>query len=144
MEVLTSLGLAQLANRNFMNLSGGESQRVCIAALIAQQSNCWLLDEPANHLDPAVQETVYNDLTTAWQSGQTMIVVTHDINLFLRSIPTSLMDKVRLIGINEGALCFETSLQDCDIAQKISILYGIPVQVVSINDKTQLLFGRFH
>ncbi len=56
---LERVGLGHAASARLTELSGGERQRVAIAALLAQEARFLLLDEPANHLDPAQQNETY-------------------------------------------------------------------------------------
>src|SRR5699024_1281415 len=50
-EALKQTGIDYMAKRNFLNLSGGEKQRVIISRVLAQQTDLLILDEPTNHLD---------------------------------------------------------------------------------------------
>lgn len=69
------------ANRSMQQLSGGESQRILIAAALAQQSQVLLLDEPCSFLDPRYQTEIHNLIHELnHQHGISIIEASHDIN----------------------------------------------------------------
>jgi ABC-type cobalamin/Fe3+-siderophores transport system ATPase subunit len=81
-ESLEATGTLHLAERSYMALSGGEKQRVIIAAALAQQADMLLLDEPTASLDPGYQLDIADLLRTLNQArGLTMVLATHDLNL---------------------------------------------------------------
>lgn len=121
-EWLSEVQAAELAERRVTKLSGGELQRVKLAALLAQETPLLLLDEPANHLDPAYQLEVYRLLGRAWDRGLGILCVTHDINLLgLLPDPAS----IRLLGVRAGELRFDTSYADPELSSRLSDLYGV-------------------
>ncbi|MEU4347971.1 ABC transporter ATP-binding protein [Streptomyces sp. NPDC023838] len=77
-RAMTRTGVAHLADRGFLSLSGGEKQRALIARALAQQPQVLVLDEPTNHLDIAHQLDV---LTLVRDSGLTVLAALHDLNL---------------------------------------------------------------
>jgi iron complex transport system ATP-binding protein len=75
-------GTADLERRPFASLSGGEKQRVVIAAALAQASDVMLLDEPTASLDLAYQIEVASIVRRLnRERGTTMVLSTHDLNL---------------------------------------------------------------
>ncbi len=81
-EALAATGTADLAERPFHQLSGGEKQRIVIAAALAQSAALWLLDEPTASLDLGYQLEVSSLLLRLNRDhGVTMAISTHDLNL---------------------------------------------------------------
>jgi ABC-type cobalamin/Fe3+-siderophores transport system ATPase subunit len=76
-EVLTALGLNEIADRLVTTLSGGESQRVAIAQAIAQRTPVLLLDEPLAAQDVSSRKKIIELLKQLAESGTTVVVVAH-------------------------------------------------------------------
>jgi len=126
-KALAELNIRGLAKRTMNTLSGGEAQRVALAALATQQATWMLLDEPANHLDPAQQVFVYRTLGRLWAQGQGVMCITHDINL-LRHVAGQQPEKnIHVVGVNAGKLSFKTALDNAQLADQLSTLFGLPV-----------------
>ncbi|MBN2719887.1 MAG: ABC transporter ATP-binding protein, partial [Proteobacteria bacterium] len=80
-EAFALTGTTEFAERDMRTLSGGERQKVFLAAVLAQGARILLLDEPATFLDPFHEEKVLAILENLRRrSGKTIISVTHDIN----------------------------------------------------------------
>jgi putative ABC transport system ATP-binding protein len=85
-ELLEQLGLAALADRVAGRLSGGEQQRVAIAAALSSGAQLVLADEPTSQLDAASREHVMELLTQVHaEFGRTVVIVTHDSSVAARS-----------------------------------------------------------
>ena len=70
------------ADRPIATLSGGEAQRVHLAAALAQEPRILLLDEPTASLDLQHQQSIFRILNErAGRDGLGVVVVTHDVNL---------------------------------------------------------------
>lgn len=74
-------GTASFRDRRMHTLSGGEAQRVMIAAALAQQTPLILLDEPTSFLDPHHQHDIEQLIRRLnIDHNITIVEVTHDIN----------------------------------------------------------------
>lgn len=82
---LQRMGLGNMVHRQLSSLSGGERRRVDLAAMVLQQTQVVLLDEPVNHLDLRYQVELLGELILEWkEDGDIVIMVMHDVNLALR------------------------------------------------------------
>lgn len=87
-EAMGLTDVAQLADRLVDTLSGGERQRVWLAMLMAQDSECLLLDEPISALDVAHQIEVLSLVRRLSKDrGLGVAVVLHDVNMAARFRP---------------------------------------------------------
>ena len=78
-EVLSMLGIVQLADRYPTQLSGGQQQRVAIARTIAPSPSVVLFDEPLSNLDARLRVDTRSELVDVHRaSGATSVYVTHD------------------------------------------------------------------
>ena len=140
-EILQRNNIEHLQDRDWHTLSGGEAQRIAWACMQAQDAKMWLLDEPANHLDPAVQREMYQNIVSEWIQGRTLIVVTHNINLILGAVPTDQYSKVDVLGLQNGKEMFTKPLSDSNLCNHIGQLYDLAVQRVSVFGSDYLVFG---
>ena len=81
-QAMTTMDVAQLAERSVMDLSGGERQRTVIARALAQTPKALLLDEPTAFLDLQHQLEICSVLRSLKENrGLTIVIVSHDLNL---------------------------------------------------------------
>lgn len=78
-EVMDLFSLKPLANRHPYDLSGGQLQKASIAGALLPHPKVLLLDEPSKGIDPAAKEELGKLLKRLSKAGQTIIMVTHDI-----------------------------------------------------------------
>ena len=91
---------------------GGQKQRVALARALAMKPEVLLLDEPTSALDPELVGEVENPLPMQQKSGQTMVLVSHDM-----SFVAQVADKV-LFWIKDGLLNLEHQRKSCNIQKK--------------------------
>jgi ABC-type Fe3+/spermidine/putrescine transport system ATPase subunit len=78
-ELLATLGLEGLGERNVTALSGGQRQRVALGRALAIDPRILLLDEPLSNLDARIRQTVRHEIRALQKRlGITAIHVTHD------------------------------------------------------------------
>ncbi len=100
-SALTLCGLENFRSRTLATLSGGERQKVHIAAALAQDAPLMLLDEPTTFLDPRQSMEIEDLLFELHQRAKrTLLVVTHDIN-------RALLESDRVIGLKQGRILFD-------------------------------------
>jgi ferric hydroxamate transport system ATP-binding protein len=106
------------------SLSGGERQRVWIAMLVAQDSECLLLDEPISALDIAHQiEVLQLVRTLSVERGLGVVVVLHDVNMAARFCDD-------LLALKGGRLLASGTPAELMHAETLGAIYGIPMGTV--------------
>ena len=127
-RALRQLGLAGLAGRSLDTLSGGEQQRVAIAALLAQATPILLLDEPINHLDPRHEIGVLGLFRELTRAGSSVLAALHDPSLAAR-----FADRVLLL-YGDGRWRFGPT-EAVLTAASLGELYGTPMLELQANGR---------
>ncbi|MEU8660596.1 ABC transporter ATP-binding protein [Actinoplanes philippinensis] len=116
-------GVHEMAGRPVGELSGGEMQRVWLAACLAQQTGVVLLDEPTNHLDLRYQiETLDLVRDLADEHGAAVGIVLHDLDHAARIADTLLL-------LHAGRIHAAGDPLDVLTAGHLSEVYGLRVDV---------------
>lgn len=100
LDLLESVGCAQLADRYPFQISGGQKQRVAIARALIGRPDLMLLDEPTASLDPENVRGILSLLNGIATEGRnmTMICVSHEIG-FARHLAD------RIVFLRDGEIC---------------------------------------
>jgi putative ABC transport system ATP-binding protein len=101
-HLLESVGLGSRTEHRPEQLSGGEMQRVAIARALISDPAVLLADEPTGNLDSHKSEEILHLLKKLNQTGQTIVMVTHDSN-------AASFGK-RIIKVKDGSLSEDISI----------------------------------
>lgn len=135
-RALAELGAAHLAERFTDKVSGGELQRALLATLLAQEAPLLLVDEPANHLDPAQQLAAYRTLGQLWRKGHGLVVVTHDLNL---AAQLGSPERLRVLGLRSGRIAFDSTLAAGSLTRDLTELFGVELCEVELHGQRHWL-----
>lgn len=80
-EYLERFGLTELSDRDPLDLSGGERQKLALAKLISEKPGALLLDEPTKGMDAAAKRELSFFLRELAAEGTAVLLVTHDAEL---------------------------------------------------------------
>lgn len=89
---LKLLDIEEYRDRNPFDLSGGQTQRVAIASILAMEPQVIVLDEPTSQLDPQGSEEVFRVVDKLSKTGITIIMVEHKMEKM-----ASYCDKILLL-----------------------------------------------
>lgn len=78
-DMMERLGLAAVAVRNPLDLSGGQQQLVAFAKLLLTQPDLLILDEPTKGLDAAARTKLARLVQELRQEGRSVLLATHDL-----------------------------------------------------------------
>ena len=108
-KALNSVGLDEsYYKRPPFELSGGEKRKVAIAGILALNPDIIIFDEPTVGFDPASAKELMNLIVSMHQSGKTIIVITHDMDLVNEyAQKVFMLDKGKLVFSGTPADFFE-------------------------------------
>jgi energy-coupling factor transport system ATP-binding protein len=118
-ESLAAIGVEHLADRNPMQLSGGQCQRVAIASVIAMQPDVLVLRQPTAQLDPEGTEEVFDVVGSMNDDGYTIVMVSQEVE---RLVPH--LD--RLVVMDDGQIRFDGQPDEVLVR---AIREGLPIPV---------------
>ncbi|MDR1212450.1 MAG: ABC transporter ATP-binding protein [Spirochaetaceae bacterium] len=118
-EVLEALGIADMAERNVMSLSGGETQKVVIGRCLVQEGDILLLDEATSGLDLNHSVEIMELMRRkAAGEAKTIVAVLHDLNLASQYCD-------RIVLLKNGRLRYQGSPSEILTGEVLEDIYGI-------------------
>ncbi|MFD7417221.1 ABC transporter ATP-binding protein [Kitasatospora purpeofusca] len=139
-DALAMTGVSDLADRPVDSLSGGQRQRVWISMTLAQGTDLLLLDEPTTYLDLAHAIDVLDLVDDLHESGRTVVMVLHDLNLAARYSDN-------LIVMKAGSVLAQGHPRDVVTAEMLHEAFGLRARVIDdpVGDRPLIVpIGRTH
>lgn len=105
-SALDAVGIADLRHREIATLSGGQKQKVAIAAILAMAPRVIVMDEPTSALDPASARDVFEVLQRAKElTGMTVILIEQTVALLAEYCD-------RVVVIDQGRIALDGTPTD--------------------------------
>ena len=136
-ELLETVGLVDRAHHKPEELSGGEQQRIAIAAAMANDAPVLLADEPTGELDTVNAKCVVDYLVKVNNSlGKTIVMVTHD--------PTVARAADRILRIEDGVIKMTLTPSEVIVEEKaVSYTDQLKARIEEISGQLQQLDAAF-
>jgi putative ABC transport system ATP-binding protein len=136
-DLLETVGLIDRAHHKPEELSGGEQQRIAIAAALANDAPVLLADEPTGELDTVTAKGVVDYLVKVNQAlGKTIIMVTHD--------PSVARVTDRILRIEDGVIKMALTPSEVIVEEKaVSYTDQLKARINEINSQLLQLDADF-
>ncbi|MBQ2850100.1 MAG: ABC transporter ATP-binding protein [Thermoguttaceae bacterium] len=123
-DALARTGAERFAARTLDSLSGGERQKVLIAAAFAQEPELLLLDEPTTFLDYRSQAEISASIS-AWVADKngTVLETTHDLN-------RAALDADRAVAFAQGTVAFDGPASELTSPSTLAAVFGVSFPTV--------------
>ena len=122
MRCLDHVGIADLAGRLYRELSGGQKQRTLIARALAIEPQLLILDEPTNDMDIGSEYSIMELLSLLNKERDiTVVMVSHLLNVVANYVKT--------LALIDGGLRVIGSTEEVLTSQRLTGVYGVPVEV---------------
>ena len=119
--------VARLASRAVSTLSGGERQRARVARALAQEPDTLVLDEPTASLDIRHEMAIFELLRDLADSGVTVVIVTHNLNVAGRYAD-------RLLLLDSGRTAAEGEPAEVYTRETLERVYQWPIGLLQHAD----------
>jgi putative ABC transport system ATP-binding protein len=136
-DLLETVGLLERAHHMPEELSGGEQQRIAIAAALANDAPVLLADEPTGELDTANARIIVEYLVKVNRDfGKTIIMVTHD--------PSVARASSRILRIEDGLIISSLAPSEVIVKERaVSYVDQLKARITEISVELEGLDGDF-
>ena len=125
LEALKTLGIENLKDKEYTNLSGGERQMVFLARVLCQKPDILILDEPTSHLDFGNQIKLLEIIDNLAKSGLSIIMSSHfPDHAFLSSTKVAIMKNKKFIDFGKP--------DDVVTEENLKKAYSIDVKLIEL------------
>ncbi|MDO5815403.1 MAG: ABC transporter ATP-binding protein [Methanobrevibacter sp.] len=131
MDALETLGIEDLKDKEYTNLSGGERQLVFLARVLCQKPDILILDEPTSHLDFGNQIKLLEIIDNLANTGLSIIMSSHfPDHAFLSSTKVAIMKDKKFIDFG--------SPDDVVTEENLKKAYSIDVKLIELDNKRKV------
>ena len=131
LDALKTLGIEDLKDKEYTNLSGGERQLVFLARVLCQKPDILILDEPTSHLDFGNQIKLLEIIDNLARSGLSIIMSSHfPDHAFLSSTKVAIMKNKKFIDFGTP--------DDVVTEENLKKAYSIDVKLMELDDKRKV------
>lgn len=133
-RILSDMGMEEFANRNVLELSGGERQKVAIARALAQEPKLLVFDEPTANLDIANEQLILQEAKKLSREKSISVLTSlHDLNQAL-----TLGD--RFFFLRDGVIQASGG-REVFTAEEIRRTFDADVRIMEIEGKKYVIGG---
>ena len=130
-DALKTLGIEDLKDKEYTNLSGGERQLVFLARVLCQKPDILILDEPTSHLDFGNQIKLLEIIDNLAKTGLSIIMSSHfPDHAFLSSTKVAIMKDKRFIDFGTP--------DDVVTEENLRKAYSIDVKLIELDDERKV------
>lgn len=131
LDALKTLGIDDLMDKEYTNLSGGERQLVFLARVLCQKPDILILDEPTSHLDFGNQIKLLEIIDNLAKSGLAIIMSSHfPDHAFLSSTKVAIMKDGHFIDFGTP--------DDVVTEENLRKAYSIDVKLIELDNKRKV------
>lgn len=131
LDALKTLGIEDLKDKEYTNLSGGERQLVFLARVLCQKPDILILDEPTSHLDFGNQIRLLEIIDSLAKSGLSIIMSSHfPDHAFLSSTKVAIMKDRHFIDFGAP--------DDVVTEENLKKAYSIDVKLIELDNRRKV------